>query len=600
MRIHEITNWAYGLTLVFTGVSAAAFIVSSHSADLERVAVEHHLSLDSLAEELALGADERTNDARLYVMSGEERRLVSFATDEAEEKRLEGTITAIRSLDPSQQEIDLLNSIRRDADVLDTIERKAIQTYQQGDVQKARDTLFGTEHVQIHSRFMANVETFRKDTANRTLSAVHDAQFRADFFGLIARILLGATAALFLGVLYFVLRRRVAMPLVKMAAVVRRLARQDYEVEVLQDSRHDEISEMNNALAVFRENGLERERLDAARRAEQQTKDLILQMMHRLQACQTRGEVAEMLTRFMPQIFPRLAGHLLLLNDRRTTLRVDASWLEPKRCEDQFELSDCWALRRGHPHVSDAHGGDAQCKHLREGEQETLCVPLSALGDTIGLLYFEEVDGAGSSADISRLYLELIAENVALAIANLELRERLTDMAIRDPLTGLLNRRSLDEMLNRFADGQGAGLACMMLDIDHFKRFNDEFGHDAGDMVMQHVAQIVRESVSDRGKVFRFGGEEFTVLCPGMEMEQALDLAEGIRAAVADAPLSHRARPLGRITMSIGVAQSPAEGPWSTLVSRADASLLRAKEEGRNRVRPGREQTVDLAPLAHR
>lgn len=600
MRIHEITNWAYGLTLVFTSLSAAAFIASSHSADRERTAVEHHLSLDSLAEELALGADERTNEARLYVMSGDERRLVSFAADEEEEKRLEGTIAAIRSLEPSKQEIDLLNSIRQDADVLDATERDAIKAYQEGDAGKARDTLFGAEHVSIHTRFMANVETFRKDTANRTLSAVHDAQFRADFFSLIARILLGATAALFLGVLYFVLRRRVALPLVKMAAIVRRLARQDYEVEVLPDGRHDEISEMNDALAVFRENGLERDRLDTARRAEQQTKDLILQMMHRLQACQTCGEVAEMLTRFMPQIFPRLGGHLLLLKDRRTTLRVEATWQEPKRCKDQFELSDCWALRRGHPHLSDVQGGDAQCKHLREGEQEALCVPLSALGDTIGLLYFEEKDGVRSSGDISRLYLELIAENVALAIANLELRDRLTDMAIRDPLTGLLNRRSLDEMLNRFADGQEPSLACMMLDIDHFKRFNDEFGHDAGDMVMQHVAQIVRESVADRGKAFRFGGEEFTVLCPGMQMEQVLDLAETIRAAVADAPLSHRGRPLGRITLSIGVAQAPNDGPWSTLLSRADAFLLRAKEEGRNRVRPGREQTVDLAPLIHR
>ncbi len=597
MRIHEITNWAYGLTLVFTGLSAVAFIASSHSADRERAAVEHHLSLDTLAEELALGADERTNEARLYVMTGEERRLVSFSDEEREEKRLEGTIATIRSLEPPKSEVDLLNSIRQDADFLDATERGAIDAYQQGDVDKARNTLFGPEHVRVHTRFMANVEDFRKDTANRTLSAVHDAQFRADFFGVIARVLLGATAALFLGVLYFVLRRRVAMPLVKMAAVVRRLARQDYEVEVLPDERHDEISEMNNALAVFRENGLERERLDAARRAEQETKDLILQMMHRLQACQTRGEVAEMLTRFMPQIFPTLAGHLLLLNDRRTTLRVDATWLEPRRCQDQFELSDCWALRRGHPHVSDARGGDAQCKHLREGGQEALCVPLSALGDTIGLLYFEEVDAAGASGEISRLYLELIAENVALAIANLELRERLTDMAIRDPLTGLLNRRSLDEMLNRFADGQGSSLACMMLDIDHFKRFNDEFGHDAGDMVMQHVAQIIRESVADRGKAFRFGGEEFTVLCPGMEMEQALDMAETIRVTVADAPLNHRGRPLGRITVSIGVAQSPSEGPRSTLVSRADASLLKAKEEGRNRVRPGREQTFDLAPL---
>ena len=129
----------------------------------------------------------------------------------------------------------------------------------------------------------------------------------------------------------------------------------------------------------------------------------------------------------------------------------------------------------------------------------------------------------------------------------------------------------------------GEQIACLMVDIDHFKRFNDEFGHDAGDLVMQYVGQILRETVGPAGTAYRFGGEEFTVLLPGLEEDQAAELADGLRRKIGGATLSHSGRVLGTVSTSIGVAASPQDGSIETLVTRADAALLKAKAAGRNR-----------------
>lgn len=583
MRINEITNWAYGVTVVLTVLSGTAFLLSARSAGEERLAVEEHLSLDELSEQLALGAEERTDEARLYVMRGQDRHLKAFHGKEAEERGLEQAIKDIRALGASDSELAALVEVEQDADALDQLEEAAVAAYQSGDRDGAQETLFGPEHDRLQSGLIETVTRFRELVKARTGTAVALAQSRSDWWGFAAKTMLAITAALFLGVLYFVLKRRVAMPLTRMTGIVTRLARQDYAVEVPLDRRRDEIGEMNQAIHIFRENGLERDRLDAERRADQLTKDLILQMMHRLQACQTQGELADVVSRFAPQIFPDLAGQLYVLNDSRTMLNQIGSWLDPRLSAISFQTNACWGLRRGRPHLSNHGQGDIPCQHLGESDIAGLCVPLTAQGDTIGLIYFEERPGHEMAAEGSRLYLELIAENIGLAVANLQLRDRLTNLAVRDALTGLLNRRCLDETLSRQGrDHTGQPLACLMMDIDRFKRFNDEFGHDAGDMVMQYVAQIMLDTVGEAGTCYRFGGEEFTILLPDAAETAAFELAERLRQKIAVTSLSHGGRILGLVSVSIGVAGSPVEGPVSTLLTRADAALLEAKAGGRN------------------
>ncbi|WP_119943238.1 diguanylate cyclase [Neorhizobium sp. NCHU2750] len=582
MRLSTITHLAYAVTLVLTAVSASTFILSARSASQERVAIERHLEIDDLAEELAITAENRTEEARLYVMRADEQHLAKFYVDDDQEGRLEGTIAKMTLLGLSPQEKAMFDAIRADADAIDAIEKKAIAAYRDGRQIEAQQTLFGDEHYRLQTGLVKSVADLRESVTTRSQQTVDAAKARSDFFGNIAKSMLVLTALMFLAVLYFVLSRRVAMPLIRMSNVVTRLARQDYDVEVLDDGRRDEIGEMNHAIQIFRDNGRERERLDAERRKDQRMKDLILQMMHRVQACQNQEELSDVVSRFMPQIFPQAAGHLFVMKEQGSTLQSLGQWLDPKASETHFSIDDCWGLRRGRPHLSESEGEDVSCHHIHVGTSSNLCFPLTALGDIVGLLYLESAPGNHPS-QTDRLYLELLAENVGLAVANLQLRQRLVGMAKRDALTGLMNRRSLDETLNRLIEEPANPLACLMIDIDYFKRFNDQFGHDAGDAVMQYVARLLSEVVNGRGDVFRFGGEEFTVLLAGSTAADGEHVAEQLRQSVERAPLSYRGRLLDPVTISLGISTSPQTGPVTSILERADRALLAAKRNGRNR-----------------
>lgn len=584
MRITTITNWAYGITVVLTALSGASFIMSSRSALEERAAVEEHLALDTLAEELALGAEIRSDEARLYVMRGEERHLQAFHAEEESERRREETAARLAARGLMPTEAAALADVTADAEELDKIEARAIEAYRRGDKAAAQAALFGAEHERFQSALLQTIAHFRDLTTTRTTADLEAARARSNWWSLAAKIMLAVTGALFVAVLYFVLRRRVAMPLRRMTGIVSRLAKQDYTVEVPVDRRADEIGEMNEAIEIFRTNLIEREKLDADRRADQQTKDLILQMMHRVQACQNQAELTDVVVRFAPQIFPGLAGGLYILNESNTSLARAGAWLDPAHSAALFPAAECWGLRRGRSHHSSGNGADVPCQHLDPPGVGTLCVPLTAQGDMIGLLYLEERQDDALGPSGPRLYLELIAENVGLAIANLQLREKLTTLAVRDPLTGLFNRRFLDETLQRHAgEKSGETLACLMIDIDHFKRFNDQFGHDAGDLVMQFVGQTLRDICAPAGNAFRFGGEEFTALMPSFDERQGIELAEALRQKIGSVALSHAGQILGTVSVSVGVAVSPADGSVETLITRADAALLAAKAEGRNR-----------------
>jgi len=582
VRISTITNWAYGITLLLTGLSGGAFIVSALAAADERTAVEQHLTLNALGEGLALASEKRSDEARLFAMRESQRHLDAFRAEERETHARERVIQQLKGMALAPAESAALREAESNLDELDAIETAAVAKVEAGDTAAAQQMLFGPDHERAQTAVLEPVRRFRALVATRTEAALNQARLKSDWFSGVARAMLALTALLFLAVLYFILRRRVALPLTRMTGIVSRLARQDYSVEVPNDRRRDEIGDMTNAIQVFRSNGIERDRLEAEQAADQRAKDAILQMMHRLQATETQQELAEVVACFAPQTFPNLAGHLYVLSQNRSQLTLAGSWLAPTVSTPSFPPTACWGLRRGRPHVSNRGHSDIACPHLGECLVPTLCVPLTAQGDTIGLLYFEE-QGSEPIADASRLYLELMAENIGLALANLRLREQLINLANRDGLTGLLNRRRLDEALNRqIQTNAPTPLACLMIDIDHFKRFNDEFGHEAGDMVLQHVATIMLDTIGEQGQVYRFGGEEFTALLPETDETAAVDLAERLRNRIAEAPLAWRGRILGHITISIGVAASPQDGPVANLVSRADAGLIDAKSRGRN------------------
>jgi diguanylate cyclase (GGDEF)-like protein len=266
------------------------------------------------------------------------------------------------------------------------------------------------------------------------------------------------------------------------------------------------------------------------------------------------------------------------------------AWSKPNQSRAEFSPLSCWALRRGLPHRPAGTAIDIPCEHLGgDGDHglDTLCLPLTAQRETLGLLYLEPLTETEHADAGSEVYLAMLAENISLAIANLRLREALREMALADPLTGLANRRHLDTVLRRElagAERRHAPVSCVMLDVDHFKRFNDDFGHDAGDAVLQAVGAVLKRSAREGELAFRYGGEEFLLLLRDVDLALAQERAEEIRARIKAIRVSHGGRELGPITASLGVASSPEPCAPETLVRSADAALMRAKRGGRDRV----------------
>lgn len=584
MKISTITNIAYGLTLVLTALSGTAFIFSAKMANEERQAVETRMTLEDLGAQIEIDAELRTDEARLFVMRDDPAHLAVFDRVNDEEHRLEALARRLGDLGGTDEEKEILDGVVDLIDRLEDIEVRAIEAFRSGNREAARDALFGDTHYALHVKVISEIERFRRVVDTRTRLELQYAQMWSDWLGLIARLLLGTTAAVFLAVLYFVLRLRVALPLSRMTGIVKRLATQDFAVEVPDDGRHDEIGELTSAIRIFRENGLERERLDAERRRDLKMKNLILQLMYRMQACQTVEEVSQVVARFCPQIFPELGGGFFLRDGVSGTLHLVTSWGWPEAATANFEQDRCWALRRGRAHQSLSQRQDVRCGHLPEAEADpAFCVPLNAHGDTIGLLSFVALEEETATLEDDRVYLGMIAENVALAAANLQLRERLTHLAVRDPLTGLMNRRAMDEALaSAVLEEPQPDLTCLVIDIDHFKRFNDEFGHDAGDAVLQTLAGIMLEAVGERGNCYRFGGEEFAILLRDVSEETARQIAELVRTRAATAKLTHAGRILGVLTVSVGIADSRDGLGAGSVRTRADLALMKAKETGRN------------------
>ena len=180
------------------------------------------------------------------------------------------------------------------------------------------------------------------------------------------------------------------------------------------------------------------------------------------------------------------------------------------------------------------------------------------------------------------------AAQVGLSVANIRLRDALRAQSTKDPLTGLYNRRYLGEMLEREirrAARAAQPLGILMLDLDHFKKFNDTYGHDAGDAVLRETASFLVRSIRAEDFVCRYGGEEFVVVLPTADLRVAGMRAEAIRSRLHDLVVLHQGRSLGLVTASIGVAALPLHGTTEKdILQAADAALYRAKKAGRDRV----------------
>lgn len=184
--------------------------------------------------------------------------------------------------------------------------------------------------------------------------------------------------------------------------------------------------------------------------------------------------------------------------------------------------------------------------------------------------------------------LDQAIQRIGITLSSIALREELQKFSYEDALTGLKNRRYFDQLFEHesaVAQRNDLSLSLLIVDIDHFKRFNDTHGHEAGDHALKIVAGILQKQFRESDIVCRYGGEEFVVVMPGATSEAARDKANQLCEAVRKVPIIHREQDLGALTVSVGVASWPddAEKPLQILTL-ADKALYRAKEAGRNRV----------------
>lgn len=317
-----------------------------------------------------------------------------------------------------------------------------------------------------------------------------------------------------------------------------------------------------------------------------------------LQMCKSAQESNDVLAQFVGKLFPDTSGNLYLLNSGNNLLEAVVTWGAAGPAGDPvIGKDDCWALRRGQLHVIEDRGSKLVCQHvIGTPRGASVCAPIMGQGEVLGMLHvqFAPEDPSQPAVvlqrqlDSHRAWALTVTEHLALALANLKLRETLRAQAVRDPLTGLYNRRHMEQALEREvlrASRNGRTVGVVMLDLDHFKRFNDTYGHEAGDMLLRTLGGFLLSRVRAEDIACRYGGEEFIVILPEASLAMTRTRAEELWQGVRKLGVNFNGELLRGVSTSVGVAAFPEHGRTvPELLRAADTALFAAKHLGRDRV----------------
>jgi len=320
-----------------------------------------------------------------------------------------------------------------------------------------------------------------------------------------------------------------------------------------------------------------------------------------LMACNDRSEAAGVIQRGMVALFPDSAGMLSVTVGRPTALRLEqfVGWGAFQTLEKQMSAQECWALRQGRAHTVSASESNLRCQHVGADFGDYTCLPLVVHGQVQGLITISMPALDERHALERRRLLETLGESIKLSLSNLALRELLRDQVVRDPLTRLYNRRYMEDTLAREAARarrEGTRMGCAVIDLDHFKRVNDTYGHDVGDSVLRGMADALRGWFRGTDTVCRFGGEEFVVIFPAPDPEATRERIIDLQREFARRVFHAGDDSLSNCTFSAGlVVDQGGDLDPHQLLKEADQALYQAKQAGRNRVvlhdrtRPGTE-----------
>lgn len=320
------------------------------------------------------------------------------------------------------------------------------------------------------------------------------------------------------------------------------------------------------------------QRVTALQRHQEET-ELLGEMSSLLQHAVCEDEAIAIVSEYCGSLFQETRVGIYILPPSGDALERVAACSGFSGAE-RLATTDCWALRRSLVHRNH-RGKAARCPHVRRDDELALCIPMSAHGHSLGMVTISMADGRSDEQlnGLSAL-ARSVADQFGLALSNLQLRSRLQELSIRDPLTGLFNRRYLEETAVREfarAERHGAPICVLMLDVDHFKAFNDAHGHQAADDMLRRLARSLKEGTRTEDVPCRYGGEEFVVLLPNADPEAVARRADELRQIIHD-------RSSKMITVSAGVSTYPRDGAsWDAVLRAADTALYQAKQSGRNR-----------------
>jgi len=331
---------------------------------------------------------------------------------------------------------------------------------------------------------------------------------------------------------------------------------------------------------------------------ERETQEIALlnQMSHMLQTCLNEEETGKIIRKYAEQLFPADSGAVCVRNTSLDLVETVCTWGAWPPAEQDFSRKDCWALRHGQLHAVTNPRVDLICPHWSHEAPpaEALCVPMMAQGESLGVLLLRRPADQGADPGsapahpgVSRKELAVtVAGHIALALANLRLRESLRAQSIRDSLTGLYNRRYLNETLEREirrAARTRRHLAVLMLDVDNFKGLNDSSGHEAGDAFLRQLGAFLQQRVREEDVACRYGGDEFVILLAETSLETAKKRARQLREGIRTLSVAHRGQYLTPPTVSLGAALYPDHGAsGDELIRAADDALYKAKARGRD------------------
>ncbi|MDH5218982.1 MAG: diguanylate cyclase, partial [Gammaproteobacteria bacterium] len=292
--------------------------------------------------------------------------------------------------------------------------------------------------------------------------------------------------------------------------------------------------------------------------------NLIRKLDDYLQICRSNEEAFSVTRKILSELFSNALGEIYAYNRSNDGLLLMEFWGNSRKIEPIISNDDCIASRRGHTHVTIQNESALYCHHIHSLTNKTICFPVQAQGDTFGIIStsFGEQESEISIENITELG-ETVARQLAMSLANLKLRDSLKEQSIKDPLTGLYNRRYIENSVEREifrAERSGDPISILMFDVDHFKQFNDTYGHDTGDTVLKMISKEIGQHGRKSDIPCRFGGEEFLLILPGATVDIAQKRAEKILHAVNELSINIGDKILNSFSISCGISVYPKNG----------------------------------------